>query len=109
MSTIIATTRISDTERAAWIVWCRRLGIDPNDVAVPGFIARELSERRVCWEGYVRDAEGHLQLDVFGEAAARVDRFVQLEAEPPPFPAEAIHTLAVDPADLLMIMWEDRS
>lgn len=102
------TTRISDTERAAWIAWCERLGIDPNDVAVPGGIERDPENRRVLWFGFARDVEGHLQLNEAGDEAVRELRFVQLEAEPPPFPAEVIHaaTMRGEVNDVLAIGWE---
>lgn len=74
--------------RLVWCDWLRRHSIDPNDVIVPGAIIRSVDLRRVVYLTMARDATGRPVVD--GDAVRTVERVVQLESPPQPFPAAGV-------------------
>jgi hypothetical protein len=87
---LVAARRIPEPQRQVWVEWLDSLGIDARDVAVPGAITRDLPNRRVWWRAFKRDDEGRTVIGPSGDSFERVSRYVQLEAEPPLFPAEVV-------------------
>jgi len=73
-------------DREIWQDWLRRHSVDPNDVAVPGWIRRNRQQYRVEYLAYALDEHGRVRLTPDHTDAVREPRFVQLEGPPLPFP-----------------------
>lgn len=69
--------------RLALCEWLRRHGIDPNNVAVPGWIHRQIDERRVRFLGYQED---YRTAPLPRDGDPTEIQWVQLEAPPLPLP-----------------------
>lgn len=75
-------------KRLAWCGWLKQHGIDPNYVALPGWIQRDEQRRRVYYLTFAFDTYGR---PVFERGDFVTEpRFVQLEARPLPFPREVL-------------------
>lgn len=79
-------SRPSNTERLTWCEWFRKHGVDPADVALPGWVERREDERQLAYEAFERDENGRITIAASGDEAARTVRVVQLEAAPLPWP-----------------------
>jgi len=79
-----------DRVRVAMCAWLARHGINARHVVVPGFIARHCVSRRVRFLSFVMDEEGRALADPVTRELQQVERFVQLEAEPEPWPEEVL-------------------
>lgn len=75
--------------RVAVCEWLRRHGIDPHTVVVPGWIERQPDRCRVAWLSSVRDEAGNIVSNEARDEFLTVERYVQLEGPPLPWPAEA--------------------
>lgn len=75
----------SEPVRLVMCEWLRRHGIDPNDVVVPGWIARDERTYAVRYLGFDRDA-GEIRLTDDGKDLVRRVYRVQLEGPPLPWP-----------------------
>lgn len=85
MSTRYDFDRIpSEPLRLAVCDWLKAHGIDPCDVATPGWIELDDEARRVRWEAYRLDEHGRIPV-VDGDAVREVHS-MQLESPPLPFP-----------------------
>lgn len=82
-----------DWVRLPVCAWLRRHGVDPDMVAVPGWIERQPELCRLAWEGYVPDPEHRIRLNEARDGASRVAAFVQLEGPPLPWPPELLSWL----------------
>lgn len=76
--------------RLQMCAWLCSHGIDPSDVAVPGFIERREQSCQVVYDAHLRDDTGAIVLTPAGNDAERVVRVVQLEGRPLPFPPPTI-------------------
>jgi hypothetical protein len=73
-----------EPERLIWCDWLRWHGIDPNQVAVPGWIERHADARRIQYESFRTDEHGGR---IFrGDTVLRTVQVQQLEAVPSPLP-----------------------
>ncbi len=84
-----------DTFPPDWVrlpvcTWLRRHGVNPDMVAVPGWIERRPESYRLAWESYVPDADNKIRLNETRDGAAREPRHVQLEGQPLPWPPELL-------------------
>lgn len=77
-----------DRVRLSVCAWLRRHGVDPNMVAVPGWIERQPDLYRLGWESYVPDEDNMIRLNEARDDAVREARHVQLEGSPLPWPDE---------------------
>lgn len=79
--------------RLAVCDWLRTHGINPNDVAVPGWIERRPATYQVAYQGYEwetdDDGSPRPRLTDDRSDAIRRERVLQLEARPLPFPRVA--------------------
>lgn len=79
--------------RLRWCAWFRRHTIDPDDVAVPGFVGRDSDTYRITYLAYDRDEAGRVRLRPDDpDLPATVVRVCQLEACPSEFPTDAALT-----------------
>lgn len=86
---MIADIRFFDTfppdeVRLPMCEWLRHHGVDPNDVAVPGWIEIVPELRQIRYERYATNERG--QPLVIADEIVREEHVVQLEAEPSEFP-----------------------
>jgi hypothetical protein len=72
-------------DREAWCAWLRRHGIDPDRVAIPGWIACDDSSYRIYVDVYVLNERGARFVDS-GDDFVRAVLTVQLEGPALPFP-----------------------
>lgn len=72
--------------RLAFYGWLRHHGIDPDVVALPGWIERDAARRLVRCVGYHLDERGAPMLTDDRTDVVRYVQRYQLEAEPSPFP-----------------------
>ena len=73
--------------RAEWCEMVQRMGLDPNLVAVPGYIEADDEARTITAECYVRhEKQGYVLTDETGHRAKRVAVVVQLESRALPMP-----------------------
>lgn len=72
--------------REAMCGWLRRHSIDPMHVWDEGLLVRDLTRRRVCYVGWEFDDDGYPALTDDGQDIAWRMCWVQLEAEPEPWP-----------------------
>ncbi len=77
---------LDETERHTWCEWFRQHGVDPADVALPGWVERRELERQLAYEAYKLDEAGRIAIDPSGDQPARTVRVIQLEAAPLPWP-----------------------
>lgn len=70
--------------------WLQRHGVNPNMVAVPGWIERQPDRYRLAWESYVPDEDNVIRLNETGDDVLREPRYVQLEGPPLPWPDELL-------------------
>lgn len=75
-----------EPERLLWCDWLRAHGIDPKDVALPGWIERSDRNFQITFSTYARDERGRIQLNAERTEALRSTRTVQLGEPPLPFP-----------------------
>lgn len=78
--------------------WLRRHGINPDDVAVPGWIERQTDLYRLAYEGYICDDQGNILINKARDAAQRRSTYVQLEGPPLPWPTALVEWVA-DPGE----------
>ncbi len=78
---------MTKAEESAWVEWFKSVGIDPADVLLDGFVERDLEQNRVYYESYVRDSNGHYQVDSERRSLATTVCFVPCNGAPPEFPA----------------------
>lgn len=86
-----------EPELSIWRHWMRQHGVDPSDVAVPGWIERHPDTCRLVYGSYERDERGLPRWDRACDDAVRVTRVFQMEAPPLPFPMEGPVTEAECP------------
>lgn len=72
--------------RIVWVDWFRRHGIDPNDVAVPGWVERRETDYQLCYASYRRNTDGQIIWDGATGEAVREWRVFQMEGPPLPWP-----------------------
>lgn len=77
----------SEPNRAAWCGWFERHGIDPSDVADPGWVEVDDRTRTITFWGFVRDEHG--KDIVIGDSFAKAAMFVQCGEAVAPFPVPA--------------------
>lgn len=75
-----------DDVRDLYKTWLTRHGIDPNHVAIPGWIGRNDELYQVRYETYRLDDAGNPMRTLDGEDVEREVVVVQLEGPPLPFP-----------------------
>jgi hypothetical protein len=80
-----------DPVRLVWCDWLRRHGIDPNEVAAPGWIERRPDTFQIVYEAYVLGDKGMPVWDPRTRGAIRTVRVFQMEGPPLPFPTEDDH------------------
>lgn len=78
-----------ESVRLAWCDWLRHHTIDPDYVAVPGFVEVDYATYRIRYLAYDRDDQGRKHLTPDGTRAAMSERTLQLEACPSPLPDTA--------------------
>jgi hypothetical protein len=79
----------TERHREPFLRWLREAGIDPTDVAVPGWLALDHDRLYVEWESYaVRD--GRRFIDRTGREAARELRSIERAERLPEWPAELV-------------------
>lgn len=76
--------RLSEPQRVAWCDWFAAHGIDPCDVAVPGWVELRWNDRQISYEAYGRDDAGKVVLDESGEDVVRTTRRHQVAVHPLP-------------------------
>lgn len=79
----------AEPDRTAVLDWLTAHGIDPNLVAVPGWIEPDPARRRINYLGYEREevpGQDQARIKVAGDDAVRINFTHQLEAAPLPFP-----------------------
>lgn len=74
-------------QREAWCDWMRKHGLNPNDVALPGWVEADDASRTVRAVCYERDASGRIRIE--GDEAVRSVVEVQLESRPMPLPVKS--------------------
>lgn len=79
-----------ELDRLAVCEWLQRHGVDPREVAVPGWIELRPERRQVAWAAYLweeaADGEPRRILRSAADAGIRRESVLQLEARPMPFP-----------------------
>lgn len=81
--------RPDEATRRAVCAWLEQHGIDPNRVAVPGWIETDPHTRRISYSGYAfDDVKGRSvpRLTEDGDDVVRLNLSHQLESPPLPFP-----------------------
>lgn len=72
--------------RRLYCEWLRRHGVDPGEVALPGWIERRPQLGQLAYEAYQRGPDRTILADEAREKALREERVVQLEGAPLPWP-----------------------
>jgi hypothetical protein len=71
----------------AWMEWTRRMGLDPDMIAVPGYIEADDDARTVTAPCHVRSAkDGYIEMDDSGQSVLLTVLVVQLESPALPMP-----------------------
>jgi hypothetical protein len=87
--TYVYYSRGAEPNHEEWSLWCRKHGIDADDIPIPGWIRRDKRNYRVEYLSYVRDENGNPRKDPETGGPMQEERFVQLEGRPLPFPESA--------------------
>lgn len=77
-----------EPERLIWCDWLRWHTIDPLTVAIPGWIRIDFARYLIIYLSYELDESGRPKVSPDDQTVLLVERVVQLEARPSPFPLE---------------------